>query len=79
MMRTLAARVVAGVGGGPRAQGVVLRAAGSAWERLARLAAEGILRPHVAPTIGLAGVAAAQAAMETGHGRGKIVVDPVAP
>jgi NADPH:quinone reductase-like Zn-dependent oxidoreductase len=46
------------------------------WARLAKLAAEGVLVPHVERTVGLEGVADAQRAMETGHGRGKTIVDP---
>ena len=46
------------------------------WERLAALAREGVLRPHIERTIALEDVADAQRAMETGHGRGKIVVRP---
>jgi NADPH:quinone reductase-like Zn-dependent oxidoreductase len=41
---------------------------------LADLARDGTLRPHVERVIGLGEVADAQRAMETGHGRGKIVV-----
>jgi NADPH:quinone reductase-like Zn-dependent oxidoreductase len=59
-----------------RAVSLALRAGARAWERLAVLAADGVLRPQVAPTIGFDGVAQAQRAMETGHGRGKIVVVP---
>jgi len=43
-------------------------------QRLADLAAAGAIRPHVERTIALEEVAEAQRAMETGHGRGKIVV-----
>ena len=45
------------------------------WERLLELHCAGVLRPHIERTVTLAGVADAQRAMETGHGRGKIVVD----
>ena len=44
------------------------------WQRLATLAHDGVLRAHVERTIALEDVADAQRAMETGHGRGKIVV-----
>lgn len=44
------------------------------WLRLAKLAHDGVLWAYVERTIALEGVADAQAAMETGHGRGKIVV-----
>ena len=62
--------------GGTRARNVALRANAAAWARLAKLAAQGVLKPHVERRIGLAEVAAAQAAMATGHGRGKTVVVP---
>ena len=61
---------------GTRARNVTLRANAAAWARLAKLAAQGVLKPHVERRIGLAEVAAAQAAMATGHGRGKTVVVP---
>lgn len=44
------------------------------WQRLAKLAADGVLRPQIERTIALEDVADAQRAMESGHGRGKIVV-----
>lgn len=80
-----ASAVVTGIGtllaplGGTRARSVTLRPAVAAWQRLADLAARGVLKPHIERRIGLAEVAAAQAAMATGHGRGKIVVLPHAP
>ncbi|HVE48036.1 MAG TPA: NAD(P)-dependent alcohol dehydrogenase [Casimicrobiaceae bacterium] len=61
---------------GIRAQTYVLRTGPALDERLARLAVDGVLVPHIAQRIGLDGVAKAQASMETGHGRGKIVVTP---
>jgi len=48
----------------------------STWKRLAALAGDGVLRARVERTIALEDVADAQRAMETGHGRGKIVVRP---
>jgi NADPH:quinone reductase-like Zn-dependent oxidoreductase len=81
-----AAAVKTGVGtvlapllGGTRARNLVLKGDAAAWQRLARLAAEGVLTPHIARRVGLDGVADAQAAMATGHGRGKIVVLPALP
>ncbi len=44
------------------------------WERLAALAQQRVLRAHIERSIVLEDVADAQRAMETGHGRGKIVV-----
>ena len=69
------ARIVARLGSHQRAVGLVLRANGAMWQRLANFAANGVLKPHIARTIALEDVADAQRAMETGHGRGKIVVD----
>jgi NADPH:quinone reductase-like Zn-dependent oxidoreductase len=57
-----------------RAIALVLRAGSRLFERLAALAREGALRAHVERAIGLDEVADALAAMETGHGRGKVVV-----
>lgn len=73
--RTVLAQVVARIGSRQRAIGIVLRANGRAWARLAQLAAAGAFKPHVARTIELRDVVNAQRAMETGHGQGKIVVD----
>jgi NADPH:quinone reductase-like Zn-dependent oxidoreductase len=44
------------------------------WERLAALAQRSVLAAHIERAITLEDVADAQRAMETGHGRGKIVV-----
>jgi NADPH:quinone reductase-like Zn-dependent oxidoreductase len=57
-----------------RAIAIVLASESARWERLAALAQQGALRPHLERTISLEDVADAQRAMETGHGRGKIVV-----
>jgi NADPH:quinone reductase-like Zn-dependent oxidoreductase len=73
---TGAGALLAPLFGGTRARNLALRASATAWTRLAGLAAHGVLRPHIARRIGLAEVAAAQADMATGHGRGKIVVLP---
>ncbi len=59
-----------------RAIPLALRSGPAIWNRLAQLARDGVLRPHVERTIALEDVADAQRAMETGHGRGKIVVRP---
>ena len=59
-----------------RVVALALKGGAEAWRRLARLADERALVPHVRETIGLAEVAEAQRRMETGHGRGKVVVDP---
>jgi NADPH:quinone reductase-like Zn-dependent oxidoreductase len=65
--------------GGTQARNVMLKAGTAAWQRLAELAGRGALVPHIAERIGLEGVAQAQAAMQRGHGRGKIVVLPRGP
>ena len=57
-----------------RAVPIALDSGAARWRRLAALAREGVLRAHVERTIALEEVAEAQRAMETGHGRGKIVV-----
>jgi NADPH:quinone reductase-like Zn-dependent oxidoreductase len=57
-----------------RAIGVVIRPGAALWTRLAQLAAERVLVPHIVRTIGLDDVAEAQRLMEQGHGRGKVVV-----
>jgi len=53
---------------------LVLASNSARWERLAALARQGALRAHIERSITLDDVAEAQRAMETGHGRGKIVV-----
>lgn len=75
-LRTMAAGLFARVATNQRAVALVLDPGAAMWQRLARHAAAGVLRPHIARRIGLAEVAAAQTAMESGHGRGKIVVIP---
>jgi len=57
-----------------RAIPIALAGGSALWERLAALAQEGVLRAHIERGIALDEVADAQRAMETGHGRGKIVV-----
>jgi len=49
------------------------------WQRLGALAQERVLRPHIERTIALDDVADAQRAMESGHGRGKVVVRIAGP
>ena len=75
-LRTMAAGLFARVATNQRAVALMLEPRAPMWQRLARHAAAGVLRPHIARRIGLAEVAAAQTAMESGHGRGKIVVIP---
>ena len=57
-----------------RATTIILKASAELFGRLAALAQQGTLHAHVERTIGMEEVAGAMAAMETGHGRGKIVV-----
>jgi NADPH:quinone reductase-like Zn-dependent oxidoreductase len=57
-----------------RAVAVTLRSGTARWTQIAELADKGVLRAHVERAIALEEVAEAQRAMETGHGRGKIVV-----
>jgi NADPH:quinone reductase-like Zn-dependent oxidoreductase len=75
-LRTMGAGLLARLTSSQRAIPLMLRNHAPMWDRLARFASTGVLRPHVARRIGLAEVADAQRAMETGHGRGKIVVTP---
>lgn len=74
-LRTFGAGVVARFLSTQRAIALVLANRAPMWTRLARHAAAGVLRPRIVQRIGLADVAAAQRAIETGHGRGKIVVN----
>ncbi len=57
-----------------RAIAIMLKAGAALFERIAALAQQGALHAHVERTIGVEEVANAMAAMETGHGRGKIIV-----
>lgn len=61
---------------GTRACNVMLAATAAAWRRLAELASQRVLTPHVVRRVGLDEVAGVQAQMERGHGRGKAVVLP---
>jgi NADPH:quinone reductase-like Zn-dependent oxidoreductase len=49
-------------------------AACASWQRLAKLAHDGVLKPAIERTIALEEVADAQRTMESGYDRGKIVV-----
>ena len=59
-----------------RAVPLALRNGPPMWHRLLQLIRSGAMRPHVERTIALDEVPAALRDMETGHGRGKIVVRP---
>ena len=69
---------IAALGTRQRCIGVTLKGGAAAWERLIGLAASGAIAPAIARRIRLEEVAAAQAAMATGHGRGKTIVVPTA-
>jgi NADPH:quinone reductase-like Zn-dependent oxidoreductase len=71
---TIGAAVLARATSRQRAIPVALRSRPELWARLVALVQDGALRVHIERVIGLDEVADAQRAMETGHGRGKIVV-----
>ncbi len=71
--QTVASAVLARVTSRQRAIVLTVRP-GAALRPLAELVAAGAIRPHIERTIALEEVAEAQRAMETGHGRGKIVI-----
>ena len=73
---TAASGMVARVTSRQRVLLVMLKAGAPMWTRLGRLAADGVVRPHIERRIALEETADAQRAMETGHGRGKVVVLP---
>ena len=75
-INTIASAVVARFTSRQRVVPFALQAGGATWQRLAELARDGALRPHVERTISLDQVADAQRERETGHGRGKVVVVP---
>ena len=72
--KTAVSAVIARLTSRQRAIPMVLRNAPPMWHRVAQLVKSGAMRAHVERTITLDEVAAAQRDMETGHGRGKIVV-----
>ena len=71
---TVASAIVARLTSRRRAIPIALKNVPAMWRRLATMAQAGVLRADVERTIALEDVAEAQRAMETGHGRGKIVV-----
>jgi NADPH:quinone reductase-like Zn-dependent oxidoreductase len=72
--RTAAGALIARLTSRQRAIPIVLDNRPPRWKRLLRLVQSGVLVPRIERTIALEEVAAAQRDMETGHGRGKIVV-----
>jgi len=71
---TAVSAVIARLTSRRRAIPLVLRNGPPMWIRLLQLVRSGAMRPHIERTIALDEVPAAQRDMETGHGRGKIVV-----
>ena len=67
---------LASLGTKQRCIGITLKGGAAAWERLIGLAASGAIAPTITRSIRLEEVAAAQAAMATGHSRGKTIVVP---
>ena len=68
---------IAGIfGNAKRAKGIVVRPSGKNLAFLRHLADEGKLRPLVSRTFPLDCAAEAQETSETGHTRGKIVLEP---
>ena len=72
----VASALVARLASRQRAAMFTLKADAAAWTRLGQLAADGIVRPHIERRVTFEQTAEAQRAMETGHGRGKVVVVP---
>jgi NADPH:quinone reductase-like Zn-dependent oxidoreductase len=72
--RTVAASVLSRLASRQRVFALALKIDARMLERVARHAAAGVLRPHIADVIDLDAVADAQRKMESGHGRGKTVV-----
>ncbi len=74
VVSTVLGGIVSRLSSRQRAVAFALQRGAAQWQRLAALAAAGALRPHVERTVALDEVPEALRAMETGHGRGKIVV-----
>ena len=74
VMTTAMSAVLARLTSRQRVIPLALRNGPPMWQRLLQLVGSGAMRPHIQRTIALDEVAAALRDMETGHGRGKIVV-----
>lgn len=74
--QTIGSSVAARITGRQRVVALAIRGGSGAWRRLAGLAVERALVPHVRATIGLVQVADAHRELDAGHGRGKFVVEP---
>jgi NADPH:quinone reductase-like Zn-dependent oxidoreductase len=72
---TALSAVIARLTSRQRAVPLALRNGPPMWHRLLQLVRSGAMRPHVERTIALEDVPAALRDMETGHGRGKVVVE----
>ena len=72
-LQTAASAVLTRLTSRQRAIPVALRSGVTIWRRLLDLVREGVIRAHVERTVTMEEVADAFRAMETGHGRGKIV------
>jgi NADPH:quinone reductase-like Zn-dependent oxidoreductase len=71
---TALSAVIARLTSRQRAIPMALRNRPQMWQRVAQLVQSGAMHAHIERTVTLDEVAAAQREMETGHGRGKIVV-----
>ena len=71
---TAVSAVIARLTSRQRAIPLALRSGPPMWHRLRELVRSGAMRPHIERTIALDEVPSALRGMETGHGRGKIVV-----
>ena len=74
VVKTATSAVLSRLGSRQRAIPVALRNGPPIWRRLLDLARKGAVRAHIRESITLENVPDALRAMETGHGRGKIVV-----
>jgi NADPH:quinone reductase-like Zn-dependent oxidoreductase len=74
LLGTVGAAVFARLTSRQRAIPMTLRNDARIWQRVLQLVRDRAIKVHIARTISLEEVAEAQRAMETGHGRGKIVV-----
>jgi NADPH:quinone reductase-like Zn-dependent oxidoreductase len=74
VLKTAAGAVLARIASRQRAIVFSVRNGPPIWRRLIDLVRQGVLRAHVERTIAMGEVADAFRTMETGHGRGKIVV-----
>ncbi len=74
VVKTVAGAVLARLGSRQRAIPVSLKNGPAIWRRLLDLVRQGVVRAHIERTIDMEEVAGAFRAMETGHGRGKLVV-----